>query len=287
MKDEKPVDIITRDPITEHSLKTINPFSLFATRTGDVALVRFWTADTSVSATLTFTVLIETGDLVAYSWTLSTSSQYGVNTVEFPFGEGYLLSADVRVNSDNVPPQTFFVNVDLFRGPSAGNTPLLTLLRGFVSTNHPIRYPFSEAGSVAPEPGLVNVFTVANPAAGTDISITVPAGVVLRIQSIKFVLTTSASVATRQVTIAIDDGVNTYFTAASPSTQIASQTVTYCAAENMQPQAAAAGIVMLPLPLTLHALQSHRLRTVTSGIQSGDQFSGIVYYARVFPRFYN
>jgi hypothetical protein len=96
-----------------------------------------------------------------------------------------------------------------------------------------------------------------NPSAGADVSVVVPAGQRWSAGTFTATLTTSATVATRAVTLVIDDGANIVYSAPGvPASQAASLTQVYS--------------FTLPA-LTLNP--TWRIRTVTGSIQAADQWS--------------
>ncbi len=119
-----------------------------------------------------------------------------------------------------------------------------------------------------------------DPAAGVEISETIPAFVMRRLKSVSFELVTDATAVARTVTVLLEDIVNgIFYRVASAQNQFLSSTVRYSAAVGV-PETTGQGIVTLPLPgdpLWLTSTpNSFRLRTITVGIQAGDDYGAPV-----------
>jgi hypothetical protein len=113
-----------------------------------------------------------------------------------------------------------------------------------------------------------------NPAPGAEVALTVPAGVSAALDAVTFKLVTSATVATRTPTLIIDDGVNVMWQLQAAAGQAAGSTVIYQYGGNSE-LALRNGVLTEPLPPLILG-PGYRIRTVTAGIQVGDQYSAIV-----------
>lgn len=130
-------------------------------------------------------------------------------------------------------------------------------------------------------PGLIRSITGATPGAGAEVSETVPAGARWSLLSIIWTLTTSATVANRFPDITIDDGAAVYFRVGPTIAAPASSTQIYNAFQG-------AGVVTRDgnttversLPIGLMLATGHRIRSNTTAIQVGDQYSAVQYLVR-------
>lgn len=122
--------------------------------------------------------------------------------------------------------------------------------------------------------GPVLTPTAAAPGAGADFSYTVPAGRRFQLESLDVSLTTSATVGNRTVSIVIDDGANIVWRWTSPVAQTASQTIEYVGGVGgTEYSAARNGVLAFALP-ALTVAGGYRIRSITTGIVAGDQWTG-------------
>ena len=118
------------------------------------------------------------------------------------------------------------------------------------------------------------------PAVGTDWTYTVPTNAQQLVTSCRGTLTTSATAANRIVALIADDGTPVEVAPVASQTQTASQAVTYTWCHGCPVQFLAPLVGNLqsfsPLPSQLELMEGQRLRTVTTNIQAGDQWSAVV-----------
>lgn len=120
--------------------------------------------------------------------------------------------------------------------------------------------------------GRIRSITGTDPAANTEISETVPARRRWIIRTLRFQLVTDANPANRYITILIDDGANFLLTFNISQVQSASKTYTYSFANINVGETFVNPELFHPFP---HLILSAgcRLRTFTSGLQVGDNYS--------------
>ncbi|MBA7583904.1 hypothetical protein ES708_25855 [subsurface metagenome] len=120
--------------------------------------------------------------------------------------------------------------------------------------------------------GRLISITGTDPPADTEISETVPARRRWIIRTLRFRLITDATPANRYITILIDDGTNFLLTFNISQVQSSGKTYTYSFANINVGETFVDGELFHPFPhLILSA--SCRLRTFTSGLQAGDNYS--------------
>jgi hypothetical protein len=127
----------------------------------------------------------------------------------------------------------------------------------------------------------LETITGSDPAAGAEVAYTVPAAVTLKLIAVRFSLVTSATAATRTVQLIIDDGTDVLWRRISPATQTASLTRQYLFLADLTVEDSAFdanGDVKLFLP-SLPIDSGWRIRTLTSNIQSGDNFGAPMIHA--------
>ena len=124
-------------------------------------------------------------------------------------------------------------------------------------------------------PGLVQTYTQGNPALGAEIVVTVPANTMWLVKSFTARLITSAVVANRTPFLTIDDGANTFYQIGQQNSTASTNTYeewhSSLGYENIR------GTNNEGLPSLLKIKAGYRLRTSTTAIDAGDQWSAIVY----------
>lgn len=125
--------------------------------------------------------------------------------------------------------------------------------------------------------GRIRVIVGTNPGAGVEVSETCPAGKRWRLVSMQLTLVTSAAVATRVVTIFIDDGTNTYQRTNGSGAQTASLTFNYCVGDFGVIQGGGSGTQLIPTVCNTILLPGHRIRTSTTALDAADDYAAPVY----------
>lgn len=125
--------------------------------------------------------------------------------------------------------------------------------------------------------------TGANPAAGSQVTDTVPVGEVWKLYGARLQLVTSATVATRTLTLSIDDGTNVWWTKTVVPTQAAGLTRQYLFLGGLAADDAAfdaGGNGKFQLPSIVMPAGWRIVSSLASG-QVGDDFAAPIYYVAV------
>lgn len=132
-----------------------------------------------------------------------------------------------------------------------------------------------------PGAGLLRSIVGATPGAGADVSETVPAGVRWELLSFRLQVLASATVANRFTRITFDDGTATPFAeaAANAVACTASQTCVYAFGAG-QPNVTGQVIYVAGTPVGMRLSPGFRIKSITTGIQAGDQISGVQYLVK-------
>lgn len=131
---------------------------------------------------------------------------------------------------------------------------------------------------------VVRTITPAGVAAGAELDITPDSSCGWLVRSIRAQLVTSAVVATRTVTLAVDDQNSQYYRAAAGATQLASLTRVYGGFAGSSGAVSGGPVIGLQLPSDgLWLPQGHHLRTVTDLLDPGDAWSGVALQVIEFP----
>ena len=135
--------------------------------------------------------------------------------------------------------------------------------------------------------GYYHTIPVASPAVGAEIVITVPNNTIYRILALTFRFTTAAVVATRRVTLQLDDGTNIIGrNPATSDTQLISTIYDYYSPggyAGIAVTGAASKIVGIAQPqANVFVPAGYRLQTKTDAIDPGDQYSNVFIYVHEF-----
>ncbi len=203
------------------------------------------------------------------------TSDRSLNTFAQALDYGYLVSAAVIASSGAGRRGQTLAAMQLARPPKTAFAPKLFMGQDYVTGMNAVLWPSPRVVGGIEGPGALYSIAVTTPGAGADWTQTVPTGARWRIRGGTAQLVTSAAVATRQVALVIDDGVNTLFTSESASTQLAGVTQVY----DLLPGGTVTTLVSThqPLfqPVDLILSAGWRIRTSTGAIQAGDQWSAI------------
>lgn len=198
-----------------------------------------------------------------------------LQTFDFDLTEGFLLDVTINNVSQTARTGQAFVTAQLIRGAGANAIPMKLLCAGYPSNGTLIGWPAAPCPAPTDGAGAPLSLNTANPGAGANISITVSTSRRWRFQSLSFVLTTSAVVANRVVHIQLTDAAsNVLWDAAATTAQTASTAIRYSVGLQSYP-ATTDNSTSIAFPLGMSLLQGWIIRTVTTAIDVGDQFSGI------------
>lgn len=187
---------------------------------------------------------------------------------------GKLISVSVWGADSLFSQAKFFTRISLLSGSVAAADQLLILTSGYVTNGSTLNFPASiPESSYSGTPQRVAA-GIAAPAPGVELQIEINGIYQAKILSAVFSLTTSAAVATRTVTILFEDAAQTFAKAISRTTQVAGTTRQYILWSGPNMPTDAANLIYLPVP---DSAIGHEIiiRTETTNIQAGDQYSGV------------
>lgn len=193
--------------------------------------------------------------------------------LNIPLMEAFLLSVNAFSTVATTRGQTFCQVILQRAGGGSGASQ--TLFADYVTLNKNLSFPGGRALNPIESNGWSHSVQVPNPAAGADWTLTVLPGQRFSPKSFLAFFTASATVATRQVNVIIDDGVNAVWQDDIATGFTASQSGAVAGAQTL----ATAGVfvteqfVLIPPGIFLEP--GWRMRTSTTGIQAGDQWSSI------------
>jgi hypothetical protein len=241
----------------------------------DIVYLEYYQPVSGFAINLNMRVLVPGGEVVPVSYSysgLGTTAGTTAGTRLIPGVEGYLLSATVISTAQS--RGQCFVRLSVRRGYGAQDlsNPMI-LCQGYASQYEYVCWPNGWIESPLDGRGLSRTVVGAAPAAGAEISITVPAGVNWILRSMAFTLTTAAGGSNRQEHLVLDDGANVFWAGVSAAPQAGSAVDYVSWAAGAAPASDATPAIQGTLPAECRMRPGWRIRTATTGIQAGDQYS--------------
>lgn len=217
------------------------------------------------------------GKIVTTQFTLQLSATpRTLLTKTFSLGECYLLAIAGSGLVAAQRGQTFFrASINRGGGTAGGANIAQMLVSDYLTQPTPVGWPGGRQFGSQESVGWLHTVNQPNPAAGADWTFTVPVSARMRVQSFAATFTASATVANRQVALFVDDGANVYWSHVLGSNITASQVATVTGTGTNAPTGVVATTQSFVIPPGLILPPGHRIRTVTTGIQAGDQWSAI------------
>ena len=251
--------------------------------TGEDAL-RLTVMNAAAGVTVTITGrMLEFGQTrpTVFTQNFVPATDRSVVTVVMPIGDGWLLNVQVLVSAGTPQLCQCFARLSLVHGLTSVAAEVFTLCADYVTGKQPLSYPGSNVVDTLDGAGALRSITGATPGAGAEISETVPTGARWQLIALTARLATSATVANRFATLKITDATPLIlFWADPPEAEIASDSWAYVACLGGQRLIAVNSTKQWGLPSTLYLPAGAIMKTVTAGIQAGDQWSVVQYLVR-------
>lgn len=227
------------------------------------------------TVTINYRLLMPDGSIQINQQTFIAQQLASGQYKSFPLPESFLLSIAAVSNLVNGGGLVYVELILSRAAPSLFNAAQV-LAQGYTNFNQPISWPNGIQSSSVDCAGLVTTTASGVPAAGADISVTVPANTKWRFIAMRALLTSSATVATRTPFLTFDDGVNIFCDVFPVATQPAGVQVTWSWADGIAQQNTSVAAASAATPRQLLLGPGYRIRTATSGLQSGDQWNAAV-----------
>jgi hypothetical protein len=238
--------------------------------------VKCWNAAPGIIITVQCQLLRSDGSISRMQWTLAPPSTRAATSFFLPLTEGFLLAATVNAGLTGFPNRCW-VQLRLNTAGSGLGNVFEVLTQGYTSGTSWPAWPGGVMGNSMDGNGGVNDVTGTLPGAGAEISETVPTNAVWQLKSFTFKLTTSATVANRIPHLIIDDGTNILLDSPAPSVLAASLTNRYVTGDNAIAAAAIDATQWLQSVAAMRLLPGYRIRTLTTNLQAGDQYTAPQY----------
>lgn len=218
------------------------------------------------------------------SFTPSTGGALATKLIVLP--EGWLLNVAVQVTSGTPTSTQTLALLRIVRGFDTSLQSLGTLAQGFVTASQEVSWPITFTGAAASASAAsaptVQTIVGTNPAAGIEIAETVPASTVWELLAIKAQLVTDATVANRLAILTIDDGTNVQWQGETNGNQTASNNPTYTGGAGLPTMTPLTNGRTWQLMNKCILAAGYRVRTVTTNLQAGDNWTAPVLLVQVW-----
>lgn len=250
-------------------------------RTDDNLRVTSYNALASVRLELRYRMLDLNDNIVASQEAQVPNTDRTAKSTIFVTPDGWLLGGEVFVSGAAPLIGQTYVVVEIVRGLGSSALPLQVIAAGYVSAKQPLPFPGVQISSSLDGGGALRSITGSTPGAGGEISETVPTGARWQLLTFSAQLAASATVANRIPTLIIDDGATSLSRSSSQVNQPASNTWIYSWSGGFtSTNLGATSNVSIPLMTPAFLNAGYRVRTGTSGLQVGDQYSAVQYLVR-------
>lgn len=207
----------------------------------------------------------------------TTNSDRSIATSSFSFNSiPRFLTA--KASSTGLKRGQCYVKISL---RAEGNV-IACLMRGYISDTSVLMFPDGHNEAANSGIGFTRVITGTDPAAAAEMSETVPTGALWILKSLRITLVTDANVASRFFTLVFDDGATEFARTSPLGTFTASSTWNITLAINMLLGSSSATSSTAVIPDKILLLAGYRIRSITSGIQAGDNLSAPTYQVEEF-----
>lgn len=246
----------------------------------DTLYLVVWPSVGAVTITTNLRVLTPEGAINISRYDYVTAGTRSPQVQILPLGQGQVLGVVINAfAANNLRRGQCYVALMFLRGSITSTTQFTQVLcAGYLTSLTPLFYPLGRVDGSMDGVGNSRSVTGTTPGAGAEISETVPAGAAWQLITLTASLTASAVVANRNVHLVIDDGANTLYRSVWSISQTASQNVMYSGSLNAgQPASDTSIVVALRLPPQMLLMPGWRIRTLTNGLDVGDQWTAPQY----------
>ncbi len=188
--------------------------------------------------------------------------------------KGKIISATARWTGVVISDGEVFVSVRIILGLPATNVLQAVLMQGYLNADDPLAFPGSGVKRGVDGPGNYEIFSQAI-GAGVDFTFIVSEGFRWRPVSLRAQLVTDANAANRIPVLEMVEGASIKASSATSNTQPASTTRIYTWFIGASRSGLIESNVEIPMP-EQWLMAANLIRTATTAIQVGDQWSAIV-----------
>ncbi len=251
------------------------PFALMLTEE-DRLRVDVWNTASNNTIRVSGVFFTERNEASPFLFTPTITTDGSQQTSRFFCGLSVLQFLTVSTASISLKPGQTFVRVLVEHGAGPDPVVLTQLTEGYVTDHHNLKWPSAAAFTSTQSHNFLTTLTSADPAAGAEITFTVPANAQLDVSAVRFTLTTSVAAANRQVHVVVDDGATVLYDAPANAVQAASLTRNYNVTFQTAQPAATDNEIYIAMPIRSRLSSGFRIRTATTALQAGDDFSAMI-----------
>ncbi len=268
--------ILSRPPLVDFASQKVGPPTNLYLHRDDRLRVATYASTAALTVVIHFRLLLPDGRVVPLEFKVVTDATRTAKVTAFDLQEGYLLGA-VAFIAGGAPFGRVFCQIELIRDIPSSGIRTLTLAAGYLTDANEIGWPnFTPLGSLQGR-GLIRSIVGTTPAAGAEITETVPTGARWAVKSFTFAFTASAAIQNRIPQVSIDDGGVSFYIFGTAVAITAGQGRTITASPVSGALTDAQNNILIPMPSEIAMLAGFRIKTTTSNIQVGDQYSNVKY----------
>jgi len=238
----------------------------------DKFYIAIWNAVTNLAVTLKGRMLLKNGSISEITRRFEPTNDRVINEYYMETTSGFLLDLEIFPEGPTKRGQTF-VHVSLYQNNNNSNNRNALLIQNYLQSGNALSFPRSKIQDSIEGKGVIRLVSGTDPAAGEEVLETVPTNAKWKILAVRFFLTTDATVANRQPALMIDDGSNEIHRSIYHNAQTASLVRSYFFNLGSTFTAAVNNSWHLNNLPELELPAGARIRSVTSGIQAGDDFA--------------
>jgi hypothetical protein len=270
-------EILSRPPAIRLATQNVPPPAGLYVTIDDALQLSLYCTLANAPVSIRLRLLLPDGTISINGWDVSSGPALQKNSFQFSLSEGYILSANVFTSASIGRGQLYGV-LQLNRGQIGSTLYGQTLTQGYITGQSSIYFPDGPLGYSLEGNGHLRSVTGATPAAGAECVETVPALSTWRLLSLRVKLVTSAVVNNRAVSIIMDDGSIAFSQGLAASFQPASINTTYNFGAAQPPLTGPTNTIQQSgLPTNILLTSGFRIRTSTSFLSAGDQYSQLQY----------
>lgn len=282
----QPSQIQYRGPLISFQAQNVPPSQYIYLQDNDAIVIRYVTNHAAFGMTMQYRYLTPQGEVKEGTHNFVTNIN-GNSFESFQLGECWLISFALTGNNPQPAGSWQYAQVFVSRGfnPVASFQCHGMLWEGYLNAQTFQGWPGSPSQRETDGAGTLRSVLGTLPGAGADISEVVPSNRRWTLLAFTAVLTTSATVANRIVDGVLDDGTNTYHQSAGLINQTASTVLRYCFAPYLLGAGNLFGGQPLGMPQFMQLKSGYHIKTLTSALQAGDQWSAPEYLIQEWGSF--
>lgn len=266
----------TVDPASHFSVGNVPaPTALYV---GTDSFLRLQVQNISAATSVTVhTRLLRSGDgVITESEDVKQITQGGgVQTFFINLTEGFLLSAIVSTDSNQIPRGLLFCALELCHGGPTNVHRDALLVQDYVAQTYSVGWPGGTLRLSTEGPGSIVYQVIGSPGAGNDMAVGYQANARARLMTLCMTFTTSAVVGNRFPRIQIAGGGNLIFTAPVAAAIPASTVAIISIYPGAGQPSVTNNVHLIPVPQTLMLNASSVISTNTPGKDAGDLYNNI------------